>query len=99
MNNTNSPTASLTDLVVADYKPSETRLKILIFLIFILFAVSIYLGYNSELDKKHMLSLGLSFLTLIIVTAINFKQDMQFIEINKKLDSMLSKQSMSQLLK
>ena len=56
-------------------------------LIFLLFVVSLYLGFSGSLDKNHILLLSLSFLSLLILTAIMFKNDMQYYDLRSNIDS------------
>lgn len=78
MNQTNNDKAIRQE--INPYKRAEITLTTLFFVILLLFIVSLYLGFSGDLDKKHILSLVLSFLTLMIVVIILFKVDMNFIE-------------------
>ena len=53
--------------VANPYNPLKKMLTALFLVIFLLFISSVYLGFSGDLDKKHILSLVLSFLTLIIL--------------------------------
>jgi hypothetical protein len=65
------------------YKKGETTISALLFVIFLLILVSLYIGFSGDLDKKHILSLVLSFLTLMIAVTILYKVDMNFIDIRE----------------
>ena len=66
-----------------NFDAEKRLLKVLLILILILFSVSLYLGFTIGFDKKHILSLALSFLILLIVTFILFKVDVHFKELDK----------------